>query len=87
MDQHATDGSDGKRQLLECFRAVFPFLTDDEIKRADKADIDEWDSLASLSLITVIEEEFDVRLSEDAIIQLDTFDRALAAAQMHENTR
>ena len=65
-----------EERVRECFRAVFPTLSDDELLVLDQASTDAWDSLASLTLITVIEEEFDLFLAEDDIAEMHSFRKA-----------
>ena len=60
-------------RVLDCFRSVFPERSDDELRVLDQATVDDWDSLASLSLLTVIEEEFEITFDDDAIAEMTTF--------------
>ena len=45
---------------------MFPERSDDELRVLDQSTVDDWDSLASLSLLTVIEEEFEITFDDDA---------------------
>jgi acyl carrier protein len=63
-------------RVRNCFRAVFPDLSDEQIETAVRAETEEWDSLASLELLTVIEEEFGIQLSDEVVEGLDTFEAA-----------
>jgi acyl carrier protein len=60
-------------RLRECFIEVFPDLADEQIETAVRAEMSEWDSLATLTLLAVVEEEFDLQLDEDAIGKLTSF--------------
>jgi acyl carrier protein len=60
-------------RLRDCFREVFPDLADEQIETADRVEMAEWDSLATLTLLAVIEEEFELQLNEDAIGRLTSF--------------
>jgi acyl carrier protein len=60
-------------RLRDCFREVFPDLPDEQIETADRAEMAEWDSLATLTLLAVIEEEFGLQLDDDAIAKLTSF--------------
>jgi acyl carrier protein len=60
-------------RLRGCFREVFPDLADEQIDTADRAELAEWDSLATLTLLAVIEEEFELQLEEEAIAKLTSF--------------
>ena len=48
---------DMRNRLNECFRAVFPDLPEEEILAASLDRTATWDSLASVKLIAVIEDE------------------------------
>ena len=60
-------------RLRECFREVFPDLSDDQIETADREEMSEWDSRATLTLLAVVEEEFGLQLDEEAIGKLTSF--------------
>lgn len=60
-------------RLRECFIEVFPDLADDQIERAVRAEMSEWDSLATLTLLAVVEEEFGLQLDDEAIAKLTSF--------------
>jgi len=51
---------------MECFEAVFPGLTHDEILSATPESTKQWDSIATVTLAAVIEEEFGVTIEFDA---------------------
>ncbi len=54
--------SDVHARLVKCFAAVFPRLTPEEIERANINSVSAWDSLATLTLTSLIEEEFGVSI-------------------------
>ena len=45
---------------MNCFAAVFADLNNNEIQRASHTSVAKWDSLATVTLVSVIEEEFNV---------------------------
>ena len=61
-------------RLVKCFNAVFPNLTDEEAMRASITSVSEWDSIAAISLIVVLEEEFGTEISPDEIENMISFD-------------
>lgn len=60
-------------RLVNCFKAVFPNLTDEEVMRASITSVSEWDSIAAISLVVVLEEEFGTEISPDEIENLISF--------------
>jgi acyl carrier protein len=60
-------------RLRDCFRMVFFDLSDEQIESAVRAELPEWDSLATVTLLTVVEEEFELELDDQAVEQFDSF--------------
>jgi acyl carrier protein len=52
-------------RLARCFAAVFPDLAEAEIYRASATSVGAWDSLATVNLLSVIEEEFQIRVAPE----------------------
>jgi acyl carrier protein len=66
-------------RVLDCFRSVFPDRSDDELRALDQSAVDYWDSLAALSLLTVVEEEFDLTIDDESIDAMTTFQKVCDA--------
>ncbi|MBL7222559.1 MAG: acyl carrier protein [Candidatus Brocadiae bacterium] len=64
-------------RLMECFAAVFPGLGEAEIPRASFTSVAKWDSLATITLIGVLEEEFGVSVPPDDLELLVSFELIL----------
>ena len=52
-------------RLGKCFATVFPDLTEEQTLQASSAGLTQWDSLATLNLLALIEEEFGVSIDLD----------------------
>ncbi len=61
-------------RLIECFAVVFPHLERREIPRATMASVGEWDSLASVNIITVVQEEFGIQIAPEDFDSFASFD-------------
>ena len=70
-----------QRRLANCFCAVFPELSSEEIFHASSATVPSWDSVAEVTLLTVIEEEFGISIEEDDPAKFDSFQRILSYLQ------
>ena len=70
--------SDNRARLIECFATVFPDLRSAEIPLASIATVPAWDSLASATLVSVLEEEFGVQLGLEELEDLTSFELVLA---------
>jgi acyl carrier protein len=68
-------------RLANCFCAVFPELSSEEIIYASSATVQNWDSVAVVTLLTVIEEEFGISIDEDDPAKFDSFQRILGYLQ------
>lgn len=68
-------------RVTQCFRAVFPDLSDEQIQGINRSELSGWDSLATMSLLSVLEEEFACRLEDSDLEHLDGFDTARSAVQ------
>jgi len=68
---------DTRARLVKCFSAVFPELSEREIALASPLSVGAWDSLASVTLLSVLEEEFEVQIDPDALDQLVSFNLIL----------
>ena len=57
-------------RLARCFQAIFPELEDEQLDEATPYSIRTWDSIATVSLLALIEEEFgvQVRLQEPSTV-------------------
>jgi len=60
-------------RLARCFLEVFPELTQDEISQASPASVQSWDSVSTITLLTVIEEEFGVSVDAEDVVKFGSF--------------
>ena len=63
-----------QERLVKCFSTVFPNLSPDEILHASSDSVPSWDSLAMVTLLAVIEEEFAMQFPPSALENLVSFD-------------
>lgn len=68
---------DTQIRLIRCFRAVFPELTENEVVHANMGSTANWDSMATVTLIAVVEEEFGMRFEVDELENMNSFQRFL----------
>jgi acyl carrier protein len=68
-------------RLRTCFSIVFPDLTDAQTYAARVGEIAEWDSLATVKLSTLIEEEFGITLDLDDFEETMSFQSLLKLIQ------
>jgi acyl carrier protein len=73
--------SETAERLRKCFAAVFPDATGDEISAAKQVTLAGWDSMASLTLFALIEEEFQVQLEASTLERFTSFEEILRALE------
>ena len=54
--------TDVRSRLARCFAAVFPDLPPDQVERASPETVPAWDSLATVTLVSVVEDEFGIQI-------------------------
>jgi acyl carrier protein len=67
--------NDLRSRLKKCFAAVFPSVSQDQIETATPDTIKGWDSIAMVTLISVVEEEFGQSIPLEEIPNLNSFAR------------
>lgn len=66
-----------RERLQKCFSAVFPNLSAEEISVASPASVGSWDSVAAITLVNVLEEEFGISIDPEDFEELVSFDLIL----------
>ncbi len=61
-----------RAQFVECFGITADIVVDD----LEYATIPQWDSVAHMSLIVCLEDEFDIMIDTDDVIDMSTFKKA-----------
>ncbi len=62
-----------RERLVRCFQAVFPDMTDGDAARASASRVGTWDSVATVTLAAVVEEEFEIQFDPRDIEELNSF--------------
>lgn len=60
-------------RLVQCFEAVFPSVTAAEAEQASRDTLETWDSLAGITLMSVVQEEFGVEVDLLEWANLESF--------------
>jgi len=69
---------DIQNRLTNCFIAVFPSISLDEMRQSTQSTTSKWDSIAVITLANVIEEEFGFQVNFDRLPEFDSFEHVLA---------
>jgi acyl carrier protein len=68
---------DARGRLVRCFQAVFPGLSAEAAEKARPEAVPGWDSIATVTLLNVVEEEFRVQFEPEDLERLTSFDALL----------
>jgi acyl carrier protein len=61
-------------RLVRCISSAFPGLTDREIRTADVEQLADVDSLAAVTLVALIDQEFGVDLDLEGLLKFGSFE-------------
>jgi acyl carrier protein len=70
-----------RQRLTNCFQVVFPDLPQETLASASTATVPAWDSIAAITLMNVIEEEFGFQMDLDDLADLDSFAKVYSYLQ------
>jgi acyl carrier protein len=70
-------------RLVRCFLSVFPNLNEEQIRNANVDSVPGWHSLASVTLISVVQEEFGVQVGLTDLPNLVSFSAVQNYVQHH----
>jgi acyl carrier protein len=63
-----------RNRLKKCFAAVFPNTPVNEIESSSQETTKQWDSIATVTLVSVVEEEFGQPIGVEDIPNLNSFE-------------
>ena len=72
---------DSRERLANCFLAVFPNLHGEEINNATSTTVQGWDSVAGVTLLAVVEEEFGISIEDNDLTRFNSFHGFLSYLQ------
>ncbi len=64
-----------EQRLETIFATVFPDLPATKIRSASQDSVETWDSVAAITLINLIEEEFEIEMDFDDVAELTSFSK------------
>jgi acyl carrier protein len=65
-------------RLILCFKNVFPEMRDTEVRIATSSSVADWDSVAMVTLVTLLEEEFGLQVQPEDFDELVSFELILS---------
>ena len=70
-----------KTRLIKSFETVFPDMPESEIEKASQNSVAAWDSIAAITLLNVLEDEFQITMDLEMAGDLDSF------AKIHDHLK
>jgi acyl carrier protein len=70
-----------ERRLAACFSAVLPELAPEQIGQASSTSVESWDSVATVTLLAVVEEEFGISIDDVDPARFNSFKDILTYLQ------
>lgn len=67
-----------EQRLIKVFETVFPDLPAEKIRSASQESVENWDSVAAITLMNLIEEEFEIEMDFDQVAELTSFPKILS---------
>jgi acyl carrier protein len=61
-------------RLVRCFASVFPTLSEEEVRASNVVPLVDLDSLAGVTLVTLIDQEFGVNVELPDLLELGSFE-------------
>jgi acyl carrier protein len=77
---------DLRTRLVGCFQTVFPDLPAAKIEAAEQDSVTAWDSVANITLINVIEDEFRIQFDLERLAEFNSFHTIEAFVQENLKT-
>lgn len=66
-----------EQQLVKIFETVFPDLSPEAVRTASQDSTQNWDSVAAITLMNLIEEEFGIQMDFADVADLTSFPKIL----------
>lgn len=76
--------SDHDDRLVRCFASVFPTLSEREIRASNVVALFDLDSLAGVTLVTLIDQEFGVNVDPPELLELGSFEAVSQFLRKHD---
>ncbi|HEX4020399.1 MAG TPA: acyl carrier protein [Acidobacteriaceae bacterium] len=70
-------------KLLECMKAVFPTIPEESLPDASVANLEQWDSLATVTIVALIEESFEIEVEPADLVKLTSIRNIVAFLKEH----
>ncbi len=60
-------------KLVECMKTVFPTVPEEKLADASIENLEQWDSLSTVTIAALIEESFEIEIGPENLVKLTSF--------------
>ena len=60
-------------KLVECMKTVFPTVPEEKLADASIENLEQWDSLSTVTIAALIEESFEIEIEPENLAKLTSF--------------
>lgn len=60
-------------KLVECMKTVFPAVSEEKLADASIENLEQWDSLSTVTIAALIEESFEIEIGPENLVKLTSF--------------
>ena len=60
-------------KLVECMKTVFPAVSEEKLADASIENLEQWDSLSTVTIAALIEESFEIEIAPENLVKLTSF--------------
>ena len=61
-------------RLAKCLSAIFPMIPENQVRMVTQDTTEQWDSVASATLVVLLEEEFGIAIDAEDLAELESFE-------------
>jgi acyl carrier protein len=72
-----------EQRLAKCFALALPNLDEQAVRRASTSSVAAWDSLTTVNLVSLVEEEFNIAVPAEDLLEFVSFERVLNVVRRH----
>ena len=74
-------------KLVECMKTVFPTVPEEKLADASIENLEQWDSLSTVTIAALIEESFEIEIEPENLAKLTSFQNIASFLKERESKK
>ena len=74
-------------KLVECMKTVFPAVSEEKLADASIENLEQWDSLSTVTIAALIEESFEIEIGPENLVKLTSFQNIASFLKEQESKK